>query len=282
MTTSAPPIASLTATLIGGPTLHFGYAGRAFLTDPTFDPPGSYQAHGITLTKLAGPAVGAEALGPVDVVLLSHDQHADNLDRAGREYLRRVPVTLTTESAAGRLPLPGVKGLEPWQVLRLEPAADPGTPGHPADPVIVVTAVPALHGPPGCEPVSGQVIGFVLEAENWPTVYVSGDNAAVDVLAEITGRFPRIDVAVLFVGAANVGRFGASNVTLGSAEAAAVAELLPRAVVLPVHAEDWAHFTEPLSAFEQAYQDTPTEHPRLLSLPRGKAVQIDPESANPR
>ena len=91
--------------------------------------------------------------------------------------------------------------------------------------------------------------------QRWPTLYVSGDNASVDV-------------AVLFVGAADVGRFGHDNVTLGSAEAAAVADLLGDAVVLPVHAQDWAHFTEPLSAFEAAYPG------KLVVLPRGIEVRV--------
>ena len=88
------------------------------------------------------------------------------------------------------------------------------------------------------------------------------------MLAAIVGRFPSIDVAVLFVGAANVGRFGHHNVTLGSADAAAVADLLGDAVVVPVHAQDWAHFTEPLSAFEAAYPG------KLVVLPRGLEVRV--------
>jgi hypothetical protein len=34
--------------------------------------------------KITGPAVAAEEIGPIDAVLLSHDQHGDNLDRSGR------------------------------------------------------------------------------------------------------------------------------------------------------------------------------------------------------
>ena len=90
----------------------------------------------------------------------------------------------------------------------------------------------------------------------------------MDVLATIVSRFPAIDVAVLFVGAANVGRFGHHNVTLGSADATAIAQLLGDAVVLPAHAQDWAHFTEPLSAFEAAYPG------KLVVLPRGTEVSV--------
>ncbi len=43
-------------TLIGGPTALLEVGGLRVLTDPTFDPPGSY-AGAATLTKLTGPAL---------------------------------------------------------------------------------------------------------------------------------------------------------------------------------------------------------------------------------
>ena len=75
-----------TLTLVGGPTALITYGGLRILTDPTFDPPGRYESSGspVILTKLDGPAVNAADIGPIDVVLLSHDHHADNLDTGGR------------------------------------------------------------------------------------------------------------------------------------------------------------------------------------------------------
>ncbi|MGZ4514924.1 MAG: MBL fold metallo-hydrolase, partial [Mycobacterium sp.] len=66
--------------VLGGPTTVVDTAGHRIVMDPTFDPPGVHAY----LTKLTGPAVRAEALGPVDAVLISHDQHPDNLDDDGR------------------------------------------------------------------------------------------------------------------------------------------------------------------------------------------------------
>ena len=217
----------ISALLVGGPTLHFTYAGLSFLTDPTFDEPGSYPG-GATLYKLAGPAVPASALGPIDVVLLSHEQHADNLDAAGRALLADVPHVLTTVESAE--PIAHATGLIPWQQHRIGD--------------VVITAVPALHGPEGAESLSGVVTGFVLEADDEPTLYVSGDNASVDLVREIAERFPGIDIAVLFAGAANVGRFGDTDLTLNARTALEAAELLGDAVIVPVHAEGWFHFSE--------------------------------------
>ncbi len=218
---------SISAQLVGGPTLHLTYAGLSVLTDPTFDEPGAYPG-GISLHKLTGPAVPASALGPVDLVLLSHDQHPDNLDTAGRELLADVPLVLGTPESAERIP--HVTGLAPWAVHRIGDVS--------------VTAVPALHGPEGAEALSGTVTGFVLEAEGEPTVYVSGDNASVDVVREIAERFPDIAIAVLFTGAANVGRFGDSDLTLNARTALEAAHVLEDAVIVPIHAEGWFHFSE--------------------------------------
>jgi len=84
--------------VFGGPTVLIEYAGLRLLTDPTFDAPGSYDlGTGLVLTKTAPSAITPDALGPVDAVLLSHDQHPDNLDGAGRAFLPGAP-----SSAGGR------------------------------------------------------------------------------------------------------------------------------------------------------------------------------------
>ena len=82
---------SLRITLIGGPTALIEIDGFRLLTDPTFDAPGAYQLPHVKLEKLTGPALGADAIGDVDAVLLSHDQHADNLDHFGQGFSGRKP-----------------------------------------------------------------------------------------------------------------------------------------------------------------------------------------------
>src|SRR5512140_3374236 len=102
----------ISITLIGGPTALIEIDGFRLLTDPTFDAPGAYQLPHVKLEKTSGPALGADAIGPIDAVLLSHDQHADNLDNSGREYLRKAKRALTTQAGAKRLG-GDVEGLAP-------------------------------------------------------------------------------------------------------------------------------------------------------------------------
>ena len=155
-------------THIGGPTAVLNLGGLTFLTDPAFDEPRDYQLPGRVMTKLTGPAIPAADLGLVDVVLLSHDEHKDNLDDSGRALLPSVPTVLSTPGAALRIE--GVRGLANWETIELQ---------RPDGGVVTVTGVPALHGPDGAEAVLGFVTGFVLQGEGLPTVYVSGDNASL-------------------------------------------------------------------------------------------------------
>ncbi|HEY3006281.1 MAG TPA: MBL fold metallo-hydrolase, partial [Kribbellaceae bacterium] len=215
---------TLTITHIGGPTALLGIGGLSLLTDPTFDEPGEYPLPNRVMTKYTGPALRPAGLGPVDAVLLSHHQHWDNLDRAGRAYLPSVPVTLSTPDAAAELA--GVTGLAPWSSYEFE---------RPGGGTLTVTGLPARHGPEGCEPLLGEVTGFLLGGDGLPTVYVSGDNASIEHVAAIAGRSGPIDVAVLFTGAARAPVLIDGPLTLTAELAVEAARLLDPAVIVPVH-----------------------------------------------
>src|SRR3954451_22016061 len=122
-------VSALRVLLVGGPTAVLEYGGLRLLTDPTFSPPGEYAGG---LVKTTGPAIEAAAVGQIDVVLLSHDHHSDNLDPAGRELLSHAGTVLTTPAGAARLG-GNAEGLEPWS-------------SRPVGNGVTVTAVPALHG----------------------------------------------------------------------------------------------------------------------------------------
>jgi len=221
--------------LVGGPTAVVELGGLRLLTDPTFSPAGVYEsAPGRPLTKTEGPALTAVEIGPIDVVLLSHDQHADNLDPAGREIVAAAPLTLTTVSAAERLG-GTARPLSAWHQVQL-PRPGGGT--------LEITAVPARHGPPGCEPLTGEVTGFVVRGDGVPVTYISGDNASLDLVADIRHHIGRPDIALLFAGAARTTLFGGAPLTLTSADAVKAGELLGARWIVPLHFRGWAHFSE--------------------------------------
>jgi L-ascorbate metabolism protein UlaG (beta-lactamase superfamily) len=235
--------------VLGGPTTVVDIGDRRIVMDPTFDQPGR---HGY-LTKTVGPAVAAEALGSIDVVLVSHDQHPDNFDREGRQVALAAPLVLTHPGAAGRLGPPAV-GLKPFASFEL--------PGENGSKALTVQAVPAVHGPvDGQRDASGhvncEVTGFVISGPGVPTVYLSGDNASIGAVKAVAERVGTVDVAVIFAGAARVQtKERGRPLTMTGQRAAAAAELLGARLVIPAHVDGWAHFSEGVDEFVSAFDES--------------------------
>ncbi len=243
-------------TFIGGPTALLEYAGLRVVTDPTFDAPQVYlNPPETSLQKTAGPGVARTDLGPVDLVLLSHHGHKDNLDWEGLELIAQGIPTLSTRQAADHLFGGSVIGIDDWESFELGP--------------VTITAMPALHGPPGSERLVGPVIGFLLECPGEPTVYVSGDNASLPLVQQIADRFAPVDIALIFAGAARVDRIS-GDLTLSSTDAARAAAILGARLVVGLHTEDWTHFSQSRAELEAAFAGTGI----LVATPRGVRVEL--------
>lgn len=248
---------------LGGPTALLELGGLRLLTDPTFDPPGDYPIGNRSLCKTIGAVASPDDVGRVDAVLLSHDQHPDNLDGQGRSFLAAAPLVLSTAAAQQRLG-GTVRALPNWQHLEL-PRGDLAA--------LRVTGVPARHGPPGCEPTTGPVTGFVLTADGLPSVYVSGDNASLEVVGAVADRFGPVDVAILFTGAARTALLDGAYLTLTSAQAAEAAIVLGARHVVPMHFEGWAHFSQGRDTLDAAFT-TAGLRDRLHILELGQRATI--------
>ena len=250
-------------TLIGGPTAVIEIDGFRLRSDPTFDAPGAYQLPHVTLEKTIGPALKADAVGPVDAVLLSHDQHADNLDNSGRDFLARVKRVLTTQAGAKRLG-GHVEGLAPWDTTQVRDR-DGNT--------LTITATPARHGPAGIEPLAGDVIGFVVSSSRRDTrpVYISGDTVWFDGVAEVARRFD-CGVVLPFAGAAQTR--GPFHLTMDTNDTIETARAFPHAMIVPVHTEGWAHFRQSSEDLRKSF-DVLGFGPRLRLLEPGVPTVVE-------
>ena len=235
-------------THIGGPTALIEVGGLRILTDPTFDAPGkSYRfGLGIGSKKLVGPAIGPDAIGHIDLVLLSHDHHDDNLDPAGRAWLPNAGRVLTTPAGGKRLG-GNAEGLAPWSST---------TAALPQGGELRVTATPARHGPPGSKPVVGEVIGFVLE---WPgqehgALWISGDTVWFGGMAEVGSRF-NVGTAIVHLGGVRFPLTGPARYTMDASEAVRVAREFSPTTLIPIHYEGWKHFVEGRDKVERAFAE---------------------------
>ena len=253
-------------THIGGPTALIEIGGWRLLTDPTFDPPGKRYSFGwgTFSRKLAGPAIAASDLQPIDAVLLSHDHHGDNLDPAGRALLPSAGVVVTTASGARRLG-GETRGLEPWGTTHLE------APGRTA---IEITATPCRHGPPLSRPIVGDVIGFALrwDGQEHGVLWISGDTVLYDGLREVADRL-EVDTALLHLGGVRFPVSGPVRYTMTAREAVELCRLIHPRTVIPIHYEGWKHFRQGRAAIEREFATAPEDlQQRIRWLPIGTAV----------
>ena len=255
-------------THIGGPTTLIEVGGWRLLTDPTFDAPGQKYnfGWGSSSRKLAGPAIAAADLPPIDAVLLSHDHHGDNLDPAGRALLPSAGVVATTVAGAKRLG-GGARGLAPWATTQLE---------APGRPTIEITATPCRHGPPLAHQIIGDVTGFALRwnDQQQGVLWISGDTVLYDGVRQVAARL-QVDTALLHLGGVRFHVTGPVRYTMTARDAVELCRLISPRTAIPIHYEGWKHFQQGREAIEREFAKAPDDiRRRIRWLPIGVEVEL--------
>jgi L-ascorbate metabolism protein UlaG (beta-lactamase superfamily) len=260
-------------THVGGPTTLLEINGWRIVTDPTFDPPGRTYHFGLgtASTKTTGPAIPADQIGNLDLVLLTHDHHADNLDDIGRTLLRRASTVITTRAGARRMTAElatDVRGLDPWETTRIE---------HTDRPTIEITATPCRHGPPLSRALVGDVVGFSLawEGQQHGTLWISGDTVLYDGVRQVATRVD-VSLAVLHLGEARFGVTGPVRYTMDVEQGLALCRAVRPRTVVPVHYEGWSHFREGRAAIEAGVASAdPALRDSFQLVTIGEPVELD-------
>lgn len=257
-------------TRIGGPTVLVEFDGWRILVDPTFDPPGRRYpfALGTSSVKTRGPAIEPADVGAIDLVLVSHDHHADNLDDLGRAMLPRATHVVTTSSGGRRLALPNVHGLAAGESVRLDAGG--------AATALTITATPCRHGPPLSRPIVGEVVGFAIrrEGEERVALWAVGDTVLFPAVRR-AARELDVDVAIVNAGGVRFGATGPLRYTMTGADAVRfIGELRPRAAI-PAHYDGWSHFRDGERGMRAAVRDAPADIRSLIRwLPDGAAIDV--------
>jgi L-ascorbate metabolism protein UlaG (beta-lactamase superfamily) len=232
---------AVTVRLIGGPTAVIEIGGLRLLTDPSVDSQRRIAIGNPTHTEAQPPTVPVDEIGPIHAVLLCHDQPVHSVDDGWRHLLLRAPLVMTTRRGAARLG-DAARAMPPWYHLSL-PRPDGG--------YLRITGVPAhRHATDGAAHV--EVTGFVLSSPDTPTVYISGDNACLDVSRAVADRCGPIDIALLYAGAAGTALVDGYRTLIGD-EAAQAAHIVDAGTVIPVCAEGWAYGTEGIRDLTAAF-----------------------------
>jgi L-ascorbate metabolism protein UlaG (beta-lactamase superfamily) len=85
-------------------------------------------------------------------------------------------------------------------------------------------------------------------------VYVSGDTVWYEGVAEVAQRF-KVRVAVLFMGAARLPAVGPDALTMTAEDGVKAACAFYGVVIIPLHYEGWAHFTDSREVIARAFND---------------------------
>ena len=273
---------------LGAATMRLVLGEARLLTDPAFDAAGTHHDFSPWYAPRSWfesekTYATPEPSGAVDAFLVSHDQHADNLDDAGRRLIAasQAPV-ITTRAGAQRLArrAPAGRDSHPGEGLGLGArvqALAVGASTHVHD--VTITATPARHGPRGTPQVH-EVIGFLLEAAHQPTVWISGDTvlhpALRETLAALRDAGKRVDVAIVHCGGVRFPRvplLGHELFTFDAAQAIEAVRILDPGLVVPIHRDGWSHFREPESDLRAAF-DAAGLAARTRFLERGETLAL--------
>ncbi len=198
-------------TLIGHMTVRIEWDGQVFLTDPWFGPRTWLEKR--LAPRTAPPALAADELGPVDVLLVSHN-HLDHLDDLALEFARRMGCALVGSEKAARRARRA--GLETVTALRRGEHTTLGP--------VTVHAVRAEH------PLADDAVGFVLTGRQ--TCYFSGDTRLTPALLADLRPFT-LDLALVQAACAHYPLFGDDGMSLP--EVAALARQVRPRWTVPLH-----------------------------------------------
>ncbi|PQE27872.1 Zn-dependent hydrolases of the beta-lactamase fold protein [Rutstroemia sp. NJR-2017a BBW] len=246
----------VTITHIGTATAILTIDGINFITDPFLSPAGtSYPAEdGHTLSVHDDPALTLEQLPHIDAVLLSHENHPDNLDEIGRKLLNGRHVFTTNDGAKNLAPRPSVIGFSDWEERDV----------HIGGKKFHITATPCKHWP-GHECDFGVAPDGRLNA-----VYFSGDTVYVEELAKMSEKY-HIAIALMNLGKAT---FDDLQITMGGQQAARLFRDIKADVLVPMHYESWDHFTQDGEALAEEFK-AEGMHEKVRWLKPGVAVEIN-------
>ncbi|KAF5695229.1 zinc-dependent hydrolase (beta-lactamase superfamily) [Fusarium denticulatum] len=252
--------------------------GVKFITDPIFDEaPQSHdrsQVIGLKpgeffLTMQEGPTISIRQLPIIDCVLLSHEDHVDNLDDTGRQLLAGRRVITTPDGAKNLSEYPGTCAIAPWQTSKFRLGGEEWS----------ITGVPCVHVP------GGQVTGFLLHKESFGyspdgrpnVVYFTGDTVFMeDEFRKLREKY-YVVVALTNLGQAMLpspkSPTGFVQITMGGEDAVKMMEILEADMLVPMHFESWTHFTQDGKALEEVFTSGGLGN-KVIWLSLGKVVNM--------
>lgn len=234
---------TLKVTHIGTATAILEINGVNMLTDPFFSPAGTSFSltSEFSIDVDEDPALRLDQLPVIDAVLLSHEDHPDNLDDLGRRLLDGRYVFTTVDGAKKLSPRPAVHGLQPWEKLD----------------VVIAGKKFCIRGTPTKHVVGQECTGFIVTSEEFGkgrdglpnAIYFSGDTVYVEELKQMADQY-HIRAAIFNLGSAHAYTDLADSssplyqITMNGKQAVRLFREIKADCLIPMHYESWHHFTQ--------------------------------------
>jgi L-ascorbate metabolism protein UlaG (beta-lactamase superfamily) len=214
--------------LVRNATLIIQYAGKRILVDPMFFPKGAFD-------PLAGrernpmvelPMSVDEIIKGIDLVLVTHT-HPDHFDPIASESLNKSIKLINQPADKDFFQKEGFTNAETltdhtiWNNIRINRTG-------------------GQHGSGEILKHMGTVSGFVLQAENQPTMYMMGDSIWTEEIERAIQRF-KPDVIVVNSGGALMPGFETMPILMNEEQTIALLKASGKATIIAVHMEALDH-----------------------------------------
>ncbi|BDD06768.1 MBL fold metallo-hydrolase [Aureibacter tunicatorum] len=210
-------------------TLKIDYAGKTILLDPMLGAKNSFMSF-VKENKNLNPTVDLpfsieDVIKGTDMILLTHS-HLDHFDAKAMEVLDKdLPIYI--QPSDEKL----VKDANFNQVHIVNSSAEFAG--------IQIIRTTGVHGPENVKDMLGKVSGFVLKAENHPTIYIIGDCLFDNEIKENINRY-QPDIIITNSGGAI---FMNETILMDAQATIDLAKMAPKATIIATHMESLDHCT---------------------------------------
>lgn len=246
--------------LIRNATMKIAYRDRVILTDPMLSPKDAIKSFaGIARNPTVElPLAMEEILKGVEMVLISHN-HPDHFDEAAEEAL---PKTIPVFCQPGDEKKMTGKGFQ--SVIPIEQS-------HTWE-GITITRTEGKHGKGKILERMGTVSGFVLQADNEPTVYWAGDSIWCDAVKKSIQTF-KPDIIITHSGGATIPDF--EPIIMDVDQTLRVLNASPKnAAVVAIHMEALDHCGVSREELRRMADNKNTASSRLMIPDDGETISF--------
>ena len=247
--------------LIRNATIKIKYDGKTILVDPMFSPKDTFDPFaGIARNPTVDLTVSIDnILNDVDFVIVTHT-HPDHFDTLASEKLPK-DIKLFCQPADTELMKKA--GFVNAEVIEAKTVFEN----------ITFTRTGGKHGSGDILAHMGEVSGFVLQAENEPTLYIVGDSIWLDEVENAITTF-KPEIIVTNSGGAIIPGFENNPILMNEEQTILLAQTAKNTKVIAVHLESLDHCRVTRTSLRQKATEQGIDENRLIIPTDGQLVTL--------